>query len=107
MAVDIDLKIYKDAAESRLLACVHLYFGRAVPGNGWKWVEANGMSVEPPNALDDRSAKRGKVVSSATLLEWIRKGYLSPDPWGNDTSGDFLNSYPENATFRLSFLDWS
>lgn len=109
MAVDIDLNIYKDAAETRHLCCIHLYFGKALPGSwgGWDWVEANGMTVDPPWTLDDKSAKRGKIISRETLLEWIHKGYLSPAPWGNDTSGDFLKSYPENATYRLSFLDWS
>ena len=110
MAVDIDLNIYKDSAETKHLGCVHLYFGQALRTtywSGWDWVEQNGMKVDPPWTLDDKNNKRGKIIQRETLLKWIHEGCLSPDLWGKDTSGIFLNEYPKNAVFRLSFLDWS
>lgn len=110
MAVDIDLNIYKDSAETKHLGSVHLYFGQALGAtswSGWHWVKENGMNVDPPWALDNKNNKRGKIIQRETLLNWIHEGCLSPDPLGKDTSGLFLNKYPKNAVFRLSFLDWS
>jgi len=109
MAIDIDLVIYKDSAETKCLGCIHLYFGKSLASkwDGWDWVEKNGMRVDPPGVLDDKNVNRGKNIPRETLLDWIRQGYLSPDPWGKDTSGDFLKEFPKSATFRLSFLDWS
>ncbi len=109
MAIDIDLNIYSDSAETRHLGCIRLYFGKSLPTKwkGWDWVEQNGMAVDPPGALNDRNKKRGVSVQRETLLRWINEGYLSPDPFRNDSSGSFLDNFPENAAFRLSFLDWS
>lgn len=109
MAVEIDLKVYRDATRQKDLGCVRLYFGKALPSqaDGWHWVEQNGMKVNPPWALDNNSGLRWKVVARETLMKWVTDGFLSPDPWGNDSSGNFLNEYPKAAVFELSFLDWS
>lgn len=109
MAVEISLNIYKDAARTKHFGCIQLYFGKALSSQSesWDWVEENEMRVDPPWALDNKTAERGKVIPKETLMKWVQDGFLSPDPCGKDTSGDFINQYPKSAVFVLSFLDWS
>lgn len=110
MAVDIDLEVFSDASETKRIGLVYLYFGNALNTSswaGWDWVRDNGMSVDPPNVLDNKNAKRGKIIPKETLMEWINNGYLTSALLTQTTSPDFLNAYPANAVFRLSFLDWS
>lgn len=110
MAVDIDLEIYKNTSDTERKEVIHLYFGKALHSTsraGCEWVKNNGMTIDPPWSLDDKNKKRGEIIPKKTLLEWVRQGYLSSDFWGNDTSGDFLEKYSDDAVFRLSFLDWS
>lgn len=109
MAVDINLNIYKDAARTKHFDCIHLYFGKALSSQweGWDWAEKNEMRVDLPWALDNKTGERGKVIPKETLVKWVQDGFLSPDPWREDTSGDFLSQYPRSAVLVLSFLDWS
>lgn len=110
MAVEIDLHIYQDSSERKSYGSIQLYFGRVfrtTDFSKWGWVKENGMTIELPNVLDDSDTKRGKIVTRETLLRWIQEGFLSLDSHGRETSGSFLNFYPKNAVFRLSFLDWS
>ena len=108
--VDITLNVY-DSSDTERIGRQYLYFGKSLGytalWNGWHWVKEQGMTVDLPNVLDNKTAKHGSVVSKTQLREWIEGGFLSVEPSGKDGISDFLDSYPDGSIFRLWFLDWS
>ena len=109
MATDINLHINSKNIGD-LPGRLNLYFGRSLNCNsnlGWSWVKEQGMEVEGPWAYEKEPDEVGKKISKERLAHWIANGWLSRDPFGKDTSTSFLDEYPDDAEFIISFIDWS